>query len=503
MGSLLLVTASARERRVALVEHGITTEVMFEATAVSRLVGSIYKGRVVRILPGMQSAFVEIGLSRTTFLFAGDVAETPLGAAAAAAAAAAQEDGEPDHPIRPAAVPINHRLTEGQDLIVQVVKEPMGTKGARVSSHISLPGRYLVYLPTVKHLGVSRRIADGGERDRLRAIAESIAPEEGGLIIRTAGEGFPAEAFREDLDFQVALWKDLRARAERTKPPALLHQDLDLTLKATRDLLRPDFEGLLTDSKEEFERLATFIETFLPACRPLLRLESGDQPLFARHRVEHEISRALDHKVWLKSGGTIVIDHTEALTAIDVNTGRYVGKSNFEDTILKINLEAVKEIAYQLRLRNIGGIIVIDFIDMEEVEHRRMVQEALVEALRSDRVRTNVLPMSSLGLVEMTRKRVRESLTQSMSETCDTCEGRGWSISRQEIARQVLTKIRDTLASRRDVEGIEIDAHPRVVETLYDDHREHMEELERRFGIEIQVHAQSAFHVEQYDVRGR
>ena len=487
MGSLLLIEATGPTQRVALVEHGATTEVMLEPRSGERLVGNIYKGRVVRVLPGMQSAFVEIGLGRTAFLFAGDLPRD-----------ARETDGSAAVPV-----PIDRRLAEGQDIIVQVAKEPMGTKGARVTSHITLPGRYLVYLPTVDHVGVSRRIADPDERDRLRAVAESIRPDEGGMIIRTAGEGYDRAEFAEDLGFLCRLWRDIQSRFDEAKPPALLHRDLELAQKAARDLLRPDYEAIYVDSAPEFARLAGFLDLYMPTCRPLLRLYQGEPSLFTRFGVEHELSRALGRKVWLKSGGYIVIDHTEALTAIDVNTGRYVGRTNFEDTILKINLEAVKEIAYQLRLRNIGGIIVIDFIDMAEPENRRSVREALIEALRTDRVRTNVLEMSALGLLEMTRKRVSESLTQQMAESCAHCEGRGWTIATHELVRQILAKVRDAVASRRDIQALDIEAHPRIVEALYEDHRETLEEIERHAGIEIAVLPGDPLQSEHFEVKVR
>ena len=495
MASFLLVSATGPERRVALVEHGQTTEVMVQPSRGERLVGSIFKGRVVRVLPGMQSAFIEVGLQRTAFLFAGDLPDDREHRSV--------KDGDDDPPtgLRPIA-PINERLTEGQDLIVQVAKEPMGTKGARVTTQITLPGRYVVYMPTVGHVGVSRRIEDSDERERLRTLAAELCPQEGGLIVRTAGEHCGEAELREDLEFLLALWTDIRKRAEAAKPPAELHRELDVALMAVRDRLRPDFEAVLVDSEAEAKRLATFLERVMPRCRPLLQLDQKTPPLFTRYGVEHEISRALERKVWLKSGGYIVIEHTEALTTIDVNTGRYVGKTNFEDTVLKINLEAVKEICFQLRLRNIGGIIVIDFIDMAEPENRRQVEEALAQMLAADKVRTRVLCMSALGLIEMTRKRVSPSLNQMMAQTCEQCDGRGWTLSRDEIARQVIAKVRDSLASRPDIEELRIEASPRVVEALFTDYGDQLSDIERRSRVHIHVSAREPLGVEQYEVRG-
>jgi ribonuclease G len=466
-----------------------------EPVSGERIVGNIYKGRVVRVLPGMQSAFIEIGLDRTAFLFAGDLADNNGDDSG--------DDPESAESSMRQIAPIADRLSEGQDVIVQVAKEPMGTKGARVTSQITLPGRHVVYMPTVRHVGVSRRIHDEIERDRLRSLAEAMNPEEGGIIVRTAGEGFEEDALREDLDLLLKLWSDICQRADSAKPPTLLHQDLDLALQTARDLLRPDFEALYVDDVHEYDRLATFLERFMPGCRHLLRLDEEDPPLFTRFGVEHDISRAMGRKVWLKSGGSIVIDQTEALTAIDVNTGRYVGKSNFEDTVLKANLEAVREIAYQLRLRNIGGIIVIDFIDMAKPESRDAVYDALCEALSHDKVRTRVLPMSQLGLIEMTRKRVRQSLNRMMAQSCRRCEGRGWTLSANEVARQVLVRVRDTIGTRRDLKRIEIQAHSKVVEVVYDDYREQLESIEQSRCVEIEVTRAQGGHVEHFDVKAR
>ena len=484
MGSVLLVSAYGPERRVALVEHGVTKDVILEPRDRERLVGNIYKGRVVRVLPGMQSAFVEMGLARTAFLYAGDLV--------------AKSDDENATPP-----PIGERLTEGQSIVVQVAKAPMGTKGARVTTNITLPGRFLVYMPTVQHVGVSRRIADEAERERLKSAAESLCPEGGGLIVRTVGEGFAAEDFADDVDFLTKLWGEVQKRAEAASPPELLHQDLDLGLMATRDLLQPDFDALIVDTQEEFDRLAAFLERFMPRCRPLLQLDEGSPPLFTRYGVENDLSRAMGRRAWLKSGGYIVIDQTEALTAIDVNTGRYVGKNNFEDTILKINLEAVREIAYQLRLRNIGGIIVIDFIDMSILESRELVYNDLLAALAEDKVRTRVLPMSQIGLIEMTRKRARESLTQMMAETCSTCDGRGWTMSAPEIARQVVQRVRDTLASRKTMSTVTIDANPAVLEAVLVEYADQLEAIQRTAGVLIESRGREGFHVEQYEVKGQ
>ena len=317
-----------------------------------------------------------------------------------------------------------------------------------------------------------------------------------------AGDGGSEEALTDDLEFLKTLWTDLKKKADTEKPPALLYEELDLTLKAVRDLLRPTFDAVYVDCQDEYQRIAAFIEMYMPRCRPLLKHYYESPPLFSRYGVEREISRAMNHKVWLKSGGYIVIDHAEALTSVDVNSGRYVGKSNFEDTILKINLEAVKEIAYQLRLRNIGGIIVLDFIDMAEVANQQQVQDALAEALESDRVRCKILPMSPIGLVEMTRKRVGRSLSQMLTESCQYCDGRGWSFNRREITRQILQKVLDTIASRKDATRVTVKAHKRVVDALYDEYQPHLLAIEKRTGVEIKAEHRDHFHLEHYEVRG-
>ena len=493
MATRLLISARGAERRVALLDNGALSEVHVERSVNERLVGNIYCGRIVRVLPGMQSAFVEVGLGRTAFLYAGDVVDP----------ASDPKIKTADDGLEKTIIPINQLLKEGQRVMVQVTKEPMGTKGARVTTNITLPGRHLVYMPTVKHMGVSRRIQDPAERERLRTIAEAICPEEGGLIVRTVGEGFEADDLRDDVIFLEQLWAQVEKKASEAKPPKLLHADLDLPLKATRDLLRPDFDAVMVDSREVYERLAVFLEEFMPRCRPLLMLDENSPPLFTRYGVERELSRCMDPKVWLKSGGYIVIDSTEALTAIDVNSGRYVGKSSFEDTVFKINMEAVKEIACQLRLRNIGGIIVIDFIDMAALEAREAVHDALVDILKDDKVRSRVLPMSALGLIEMTRKRVSESLTQMMAADCTHCDGRGWTLSRGEVARQVVSRVRDTVGSREGLLGVTIRANPAIVETLLDEYHDDFEAVESRTGVRITVHTQESFHLEQYEVKSQ
>ncbi len=518
MGHVLVIHHAEELTRVALIEHGVVTEFHHERASERSLVGNIYKGRVVRVLPGMQSAFVDIGLERAAFLYVGDIGrsirelealddddESATGESAGGLVARLGSDGgaaPPEHPAQQRSLPIEDLLRQGQEVLVQIAKDPLGTKGARVTTNISLPGRNVVFLPSVEHIGISRRIGDEAERARLRAAAERIRPPGAGLIVRTAGEGKSEEELREDVDFLTRLWKDIPERAETTAAPACLHQDLDLVLRATRDLLTSDFERLYIDDEGAYRRLLAFVERFMPRLRGLIEHYAGREPIFDHFGVELEIGRALDRKVWLKSGGYIVIDQAEALTAVDVNTGRYVGKTNLEETILKINLEAVREIAYQLRLRNIGGLIIIDFIDMAAETSRERVHEALVTALRGDRARSNVLPMSQLGLVEMTRKRVRESLRDTLSVPCFYCDGRGYLKSPQVVCREILslvaTEIRQPL-----VRNVYVTAHPRIIELLCEEHREAIERLELESQHNIILRSRSTLHFEQYEIVNR
>ncbi|OGR30747.1 MAG: ribonuclease G, partial [Desulfuromonadales bacterium GWC2_61_20] len=406
MAKELVINTTSHETRVALIENGHIAELYIERNRERGIVGNIYQGKVIRVLPGMQAAFVDIGLEKAAFLYVADVLDEME-------AVEQFVDGQPQHarpadgseegPVLP---PIEELLDEGEELLVQIAKEPLGTKGARITSHISLPGRHLVYMPTVDHIGISRRIENEEEKDRLRGIIEAIRPPGTGFIVRTAAEGKSDEDLLADMEFLVGLWQDISRRRENRSAPALIHSDLDVTSKVLRDILTEDVDRIVVDSQVEHDKIVAFIDTFMPKLKYVIDLYDSEEPIFDAFGLEVEIARALGRKVWLKSGGYIIIEQTEALTAIDVNTGRFVGKHNLEDTILKTNLEAVKEIAFQLRLRNIGGLIIIDFIDMEKEAHREKVHSALEEALRIDKAKTNILKISELGLAEMTRKRV-------------------------------------------------------------------------------------------------
>ncbi len=413
--------------------------------------------RVVRVLPGMQAAFVDIGLEKAAFLYVSDICQS-MGDIEQQFLASCEQEGDDEMsdegPEKGAqeyneldfrqsctGIPIEDRLQEGQDILVQVAKEPIGSKGARITTHITLPGRNLVFMPTMDHVGVSRRIEDEVERKRLREVMCEIKPPYRGFIVRTAAEGAEREKLQSESDFLAKLWQTIQRRAENASVPSLIYQELDITLRAVRDLFTKEVDLLVIDSEAEYRKILNFTETFLPSLKNEVELHEGDEPIFDAYGIEMEIQRALSKKIWLKSGGYIVIESTEALTAIDVNTGRYVGKRNLEETILKTNLEAVKEIAYQLRLRNLGGIIVIDFIDMEKEANREKVWNALRDATYNDKSKSNILSMSELGLIEMTRKRTKESIGQVLCEHCFYCEGEGHLKSKQTVCYEVLREL--------------------------------------------------------------
>jgi ribonuclease G len=650
-GSILLINAAGRETRVALVENGHIAEFYLERKKDKGIVGNIYKGRVVRVLPGMQAAFVDVGLDKAAFLYVSDVvydpdfaraqfeltegeheeapdvpeyneqqpepvhveadiqelspaelappegepvrqiaAETPAveppaqpaQPEAVLAQAPASEPAAPapeaSAPVPPPAAPeasapvpppapetaaaapapaapasaetsaegakseahgerraprdgreraregrrerqghreederqkpprkmagIEELLKVGQEVVVQISKDPIGTKGARLTSHISLPGRHLVFMPTVDHVGISRRISNEKERRRLRDIVERLRPPGTGFIVRTVAESVPQEKLESDIRFLIEIWNHVVRRNEKRGGPGLLHPDLDLILRATRDLFAHDVERLVVDDREEYERILQFVSAQDPALRDRVSLHDNDEPIFDAYGIEQEINRAVQRKVWLKSGGYLIIDQAEALTAIDVNSGRYVGKKSLEETITKINIEAAKEIVYQLRLRNIGGIIICDFIDMEKPQNRDRVFRALQEALGRDKAKTNVLRISELGLVEMTRKRVRESIGRILHEDCTYCDGKGFVKTATTVAYEIFRKIRREAQTYKDP-VLNINCHPDVAKLLQGDERQELRHLMDRFNKSIQVRPQPHYHREQYDVYGR
>ncbi|MBI5189087.1 MAG: Rne/Rng family ribonuclease, partial [Nitrospirae bacterium] len=410
-----------------------------------------------------------------------------------------EEEGGRPRRKRASNLAIEELLQEGQEILVQVAKEPIGTKGARVTSYITLPGRYVVYMPTVAHVGISRRIEDEGERKRLKEIVSGIKKPGAGYIVRTVSEGQSEEELRRDMDFLELLWQRIMKKGEKLSAPSVLHYDLDLVFRTIRDLFTQDVEKLVIDSPAEYQRVREFIDTYLPQLAPRVEMYDREEPIFDAFDVEIEISRALGRKVWLKSGGYIVIDQTEALTAIDVNTGRYVGKRNLEDTILKTNLEAVREIAYQLRLRNIGGIIILDLIDMEKEENRRKVFASLQDYLAHDKAKTNLYQLSELGLIEMTRKRTRESLGRTLCEPCPYCDARGFVKAASTVCYEIFREIRRIAPSAKE-KKIMVSANPAVTDLLYDEERQGVDDIEREFKKKLIIKAEPTLHQEQYDI---
>jgi len=399
--------------------------------------------------------------------------------------------------------PINELLKPGQDIIVQVSKAPISTKGARVTSHISLPGRYVVYMPTIPHVGVSKRIGNDKERRRLREVIEQLKPEKGGLIVRTASEGLTKKQLKNDVAYLVHLWSDIwKKRETAPRAPSLLYSELDVVLRTVRDVMGPDIGKIVIDDNEAHGHCVRFVEQFMPDRRDDVEHYTGGEPVFDAYGIEDEIARALARKVPLKSGGYLIIDEAEALTAIDVNSGRFVGKTDVEDTVTATNMEAVNEIAYQLRLRNIGGLIILDLIDMDRSSNREKVYRALHEALKSDKAKTSILRISELGLVEMTRKRTKESLGRMLYEPCFYCDGTGNTQSKLTIAYEILRQIRrekDSLPGYT----VTVNAHPAVADVLRNEIRADREEAERRYMRQIAVQSRPEYHIEQFDLQGR
>src|SRR5438067_510484 len=496
MSREIVINATKHESRIAVLDEGQIVELSVERTRHRTIVGNIYKGRVTKVLPGMQSAFVDLGLERDAFLYVSDVIED-------------LEEYESETPDelhiddvsthRPEAS-ISDLLREGQEIVVQVSKDTIAGKGARITSHITLPGRFLVYMPTVTHIGVSRRIEDEGERARLKEILERIRPAGlGGFIVRTAGEQRNEEDFVADLKYLTDLWDQIKRRAEKSSAPSVIHHDLDLVLRAIRDVLSPEFKTVWVDSVEQYQRIVEFLDHIQPNLVSRVRLYRRDEAIFDEFGIENEIAKALKSKVWLKSGGYIVINQTEALVAIDVNTGKYVGRRNLEETVFKTNLEAAKEIVRQIRLRDLGGIIVLDFIDMEESNNRARLFETLEIEIRKDRSKTKILQISEFGLIEMTRKRVRQSLERSLTQACPYCSGGGRIKSNTTISLEIwreLMKLRDL----HEGQDVIVRVNPVIYGTLHAATEPIFEEIERNLGVHLVFKPDEALHHEQFDI---
>lgn len=472
----IYIQVSSEETRVAVMENRKLVEIYLERSFRKRLAGNIYKGKVANVLPGMQAAFVNIGLEKNAFLYV--------------------EDVQLHHEK---ALPIQNLLWEGEEVLVQVVKEPFGTKGARVTTQLTFPGRYVVFLPYLNSVGISRRIKSDKERERLKRLAEEVRIPGRGLIVRTVAEGVSKEEIERDVRELHGLWKMVQEKALHKSAPALIHQELELVSWVLRDLFGDDVDHLLTNDEETCERIRELLRTMDPSLLDRVKLVEKD--FGAQYGLDQEIARALRPKVWLKSGGYLVIDEAEALTVIDVNTGKYTGTKNFAETILRTNLEAVQEIVRQIRLRNLGGIIIIDFIDMEQQEHRDEVIRQLEEELKKDKTRTYVLGLTQLGLVELTRKKVRPSLSSLLERTCPYCEGTGRVLSEETVSIQACHEIRSLAGSREDT-AILVEVHPSVAAFLIGGGGSHLRELEREIGKKIVIRGIDTSHLEEVRVKG-
>ncbi|MEZ4703831.1 MAG: Rne/Rng family ribonuclease [Bdellovibrionota bacterium] len=492
MISKLLLNVTPQEVRVALLEDKKLTELYCQRQKDRSIVGNIYMGKVSRVLPGMQAAFVDIGLERAAFLYVTDFLDEYSDSF---------DDKEvADHKNRNQKRPkIQDLVKEGQEIMVQIAKDPIGTKGARVTSHISLPGRHLVYMPTVTHTGISRKIEDEDERKRLRAMVKETQTLDGGYIIRTAAGHQPANNIIFDVELLESQWKRILLKRKQVKAPCLVHEDLGLILRAVRDFFTDDVDELIVDEKNAYREIKQFSTQYLPKKSRKITHHESKELLFDHYQIENQIERALGKRVWLKSGGYLIFDQAEALTAIDVNTGRFVGSKSLEETILQTNLEAAKEIVAQIRLRNIGGLIILDFIDMEKRSNRAKIYKALEKELESDKAKTNVLKISDLGLIEMTRKRTRENLAQQLCQPCGYCGGKGFHRSPRTISNEILRQLQ-TIDTEQSHHNIEIVAHPTVSAIIKNEEIEILNQFEREKGRRVMVRENHDFHPEKYQI---
>ena len=487
----ILLNITPQETRVAIVENGALQEVSIERQSSRGIVGNIYKGKVNRVLPGMEAAFVDIGLDKAGFLHVSDIdLQSHSGEEIG--------NGNPGG-ARPM---IHDLLREGQTLLVQVVKDPMGTKGARLTTSVSVPSRYLVYMPNSSIVGVSVKIEDEAERERLKGLLEECRAENsiGGCIIRTAAEGVSAAELKRDIAFLSKLWNSLLDYAEAVPPGSMVHEDLRLSIRTLRDMVGPDTNVVKVDSRETYQRMVNFAARYIPDLPTRIEHYPGERPLFDHYNIDDEIERALARQVSLKSGGYLIIDQTEAMTTIDINTGAFVGHQNLEETIFKTNMEASQAIARQLRLRNLGGIIIIDFIDMERDEHKRQVLKSLEKYLEKDHAKTQVCEVSPLGLVEMTRKRTRESLEHVLCEPCTTCHGRGSIKTTETVCYEIFREILREARIYDEAQQLLVMANQDVVDRLLDEEAAALAELETFIGIPVKLQVEAHLSQESYDV---
>ncbi len=483
MSDELLINVTPQETRVATIENGMLQEVIIERASRRGLVGNIYKGKVCRVLPGMQAAFLDIGLDRTAFLHLSDII-------------AADEKKSDEQELT-----ITDVLRDGQDILVQVVKDPMGTKGARLTTHITIPARYLVYMPNSSHIGVSQKLEDETERERLKGIIKTFLPEfnGGGYIVRTLAEGISKKAVHADMAFLQKLWGSIQENSKAVPIGSLVYEDLPLAMKVMRDIADSNIDAIRIDSRETYNKVIKFANKFIPELAPRIEYYPGERPIFDLYGVEDEIQKALQSKIKLKSGGYLIIDQTEAMTTVDINTGGYVGNRNLEETIFKTNLEATQAIVRQLRLRNLGGIIIIDFIDMKDAEHRRQVLRAFEKALQKDHAKTCITEVSNLGLVEMTRKRTRESLEHILCEPCPVCNGKGTLKTVETVAFEIFREIIRE-ARQFDTPKLLVLTSRKVGDYLMDEESSAIAELEEFMQRSIQLQIDNEYNQEQYDV---
>ncbi len=485
MDKKIIVNCDNRATRVALLEQGKLVEMDIERPLQHRVVGNLYKGIVANVLPGMQAAFIDIGLEKNAFLYVDDIFT----------------DWDDESPP-PARSPIEKLLKAGEEIMVQVIKEPYGSKGARVTGQITIPGRYLVLVPGADYIGVSRRIESQAERDRLRREVEKLKPEDLGLIVRTVAEGVESKVMEQDLQFLVQLWNRISSRFEQKAAPAILYQDLSLTCRIARDLFVEEFSSFLIDNEHEYEKVREIVEYISPHLVPKVKYYKEKEPIFERYGVDVELEKALARQVWLKSGGYLVFDEAEALTVVDVNTGRYIGRRNLADTILKTNLEAAEEIARQVRLRDIGGIIIVDFIDMSIEEHRRKVIDKLNSVIKNDRTKTYVLGLTNLGLVEMTRKKVRQDLSEYLQQPCPYCGGSGRVLTPIVVSTRIESELKEELKKERS-KAVLVEMHQEVAAIIIGSGGGNLKKLEDELKRKIFIRGTEDMHIEHYRIVAR
>jgi ribonuclease G len=500
MSKEMIVSHTSLETRVAIVEDGVVTEVSVDRAKNRGVVGNLYKGRVNRVLPGMQSAFVDVGLDRDAFLYVSDVLEdedSPLFGVDDEDI----QDAEREMAQAAKEASIDELLREGQEILAQIAKEPIGTKGARITSYISLPGRLLVFMPTVDHIGVSRKIDSSEERSRLRRLVQENRKPGGGYIVRTAAQGKDDDVILADMRFLEDQWRGIGKKMESARAPAVIHRDLGLVFKYIRDILSPDFTAIRTDSEELYEQIASYMRQIQPQMLHRVKFYSKNYPIFEEYRVQSEIDKALKSKVWLKSGGYIVINQTEALVAIDVNTGRYTGEKRLEDTITRINMEACAEVVRQIRLRDLGGIIVVDFIDMEERRNQQKVLEMLEQEVEKDRSPTKMIQINEFGLVVLTRKRVKKTLERILCQPCPYCQGSSWIKSPETVCYEILDHAR--LNVDDFPRGLTLRVHPDVGRALRGPAAPVLEELRTMLGADVTIRTDGNLHIEKFELTAK